>query len=116
MRTTVHGVYQLRQALVDFAGGRRAFAPLPLAPHRAAARKATSGCAGSCPAHPEIRADNGRHTHLELERKVHDPYFFTGRERELRDLIDHPANHHLGLAACAGTDPGRLPPRRGTAR
>jgi hypothetical protein len=36
---------------------------------------------------------------------VHDPYFFTGREQELRDLIDHPTNHHLGLAACAGTDP-----------
>jgi hypothetical protein len=44
---------------------------------------------------------------------VHDPYFFTGRERDLRDLIDHPTNHHLGLAACTGTDPDVYHPDKG---
>lgn len=90
-----------------------AFAPLPLAPHRATARKATSGCAGICPAHPENRADNGRNTHQELERKVHDPYFFTGREQELHSLINHPADHNLDKAACAGADPDIYHPDEG---
>lgn len=44
---------------------------------------------------------------------MRDPYFFTGRERELRDMIDHPANHQLGLAACAGTDPDVYHPGEG---
>jgi AraC-like DNA-binding protein len=39
------------------------------------------------------------------ERKVHNPYFFAGREGELRVLIDNITNHNIGLAACAGGDP-----------
>jgi AraC-like DNA-binding protein len=36
---------------------------------------------------------------------MHDPYFFTGRERELRNLINNPANDDLDQAACVGVDP-----------
>jgi hypothetical protein len=36
---------------------------------------------------------------------VHNPYFFAGRERELRDLIDHPVGHDLDHARCVGVDP-----------
>ncbi|WP_322750421.1 MULTISPECIES: helix-turn-helix domain-containing protein [unclassified Frankia] len=34
-----------------------------------------------------------------------NPYFFEGRERELRDLVDHRINDNLDQAACAGADP-----------
>jgi AraC-like DNA-binding protein len=44
---------------------------------------------------------------------VHDPYFFTGRERELRDLIDNTANHNFDLAACVGVDPDVYHPDKG---
>lgn len=44
---------------------------------------------------------------------MHDPYFFTGRERELRELINHPADNSLELAACAGTDPDVYHPDEG---
>lgn len=91
-----------------------AFALLPFAPHRAPARKATSGCAGIYPAHPEIRADNtGRYIHQELEQNVSDPYFFDGQERDLRDLINRPAGRTLDQAACAGADPDLYHPDEG---
>lgn len=45
---------------------------------------------------------------------VHNPYFFAGREQELRDLIDHPTNGNLEHAACAGTNPDAYHPEQGT--
>lgn len=44
---------------------------------------------------------------------MHNPYFFAGRERELRDLIDNVANPNIGLAACAGVDPNVYHPEDG---
>ncbi|WP_261556252.1 helix-turn-helix domain-containing protein [Frankia tisae] len=36
---------------------------------------------------------------------MRSPYFFEGRERELRGLIDHRINDNLNQAMCAGADP-----------
>lgn len=44
---------------------------------------------------------------------MHNPYFFAGREQELRDLIDHPAHRNLEHAACAATDPDAYHPEEG---
>lgn len=44
---------------------------------------------------------------------MHEQYFFSGREQELRDLIDHPNTYDLGLAACVRTDPDVYHPDKG---
>lgn len=42
-----------------------------------------------------------------------NPYFFAGQERELRDMVDHPASRILDQAACAGVDPEIYHPEEG---
>lgn len=44
---------------------------------------------------------------------MHNPYFFTGREQELRDLISHPTNHNFDQAACVGASPDAYHPDNG---
>lgn len=44
---------------------------------------------------------------------MHHPYFFAGREQELRDLIDNTAKCNVDLAACAGADPDAYHPEEG---
>jgi AraC-like DNA-binding protein len=79
-----------------------AFVPLPLAPHRARPGRHQAGAPGPLLAHPENPACKGGPD--ELEMTMHKPPFFAGREQQLRDLIDHPREHDLDRAACAGAD------------
>ncbi len=83
---------------------------------RALAREASSGCAGNRPSSPEShrRPDIGR----ELEHNtVGSPYFFAGREPELRALIHQPdrkpLDRQLRWAACHGMDPDAFHPDEG---
>ncbi len=80
------------------------------------ARQAPSGCAGNRPAHP--KPIGGRNTGRELEHNTDAfPYFFAGREHELRELVTHtdhkPLHRQLRRAACRGMDPSVFHPEEG---
>ena len=49
----------------------------------------------------------------ELETTLRNPYFFAGREQQLRNLIDHPGKHDLDHASCTGANTDAYHPEEG---
>ncbi len=44
---------------------------------------------------------------------MHNPNFFFGRERQLRNMINNAGKYDIAMAACAGVDPNIYHPEQG---
>lgn len=94
-----------------------ALRPLPLEPHRALRPEGARRVRREPPSSPESDRWPEHRPRAGAQHPVSSPYFFAGREPELRALIRQPArgplDRQLRRAACRGMDPDAFHPDEG---